>query len=135
MVIGEESFIRRFTIYCLNIRPPYYLQFQRVKDFCVIIFIIGKLGDWDHHNKEITNGSSDRVNKMGANLQFMGERCGMRSLPIRLFRCDITTLFGLTKTSYWVFFIAHLINLWVSVTSKTMGINEWFAPQISEHCP
>ena len=29
----------------------------------------------------------------------------------------------------------HVLKLFKGATSKTIGINLWFLPQISEHCP
>lgn len=34
-----------------------------------------------------------------------------------------------------MFFLIHLENDSISTNSTQIGIKEWFAPQISEHCP
>ena len=43
----------------------------------------------------------------------------------------------LTKSQidYAISDVTHLIKVGVSTTSRAIGINEWFAPQISEHWP
>jgi hypothetical protein len=40
-----------------------------------------------------------------------------------------------TLKFFYNIFIDHCLNKEKDVTSATMGIKEWLAPQISEHCP
>ena len=68
-------------------------------------------------------------------IQFIGDRCG-----IIIYRCNLnlTNLcYYLTKTIYYWLLIMLLdfMNESRLMASITIGINEWLAPQISEHCP
>jgi len=39
----------------------------------------------------------------------------------------------LNYVAYFKLVLVHLIKDFILIDSRTIGINEWFAPQISEH--
>lgn len=71
-----------------------------------------------------------------ASSHLMGVKCGMRETPNwATVAWQTTVIYLLTSFSNYTVEFAHLMNDFVSTTSIAIGINVWFAPQISEHCP
>lgn len=77
-------------------------------------------------------------NIIGDIIQFKGLRWGMEIHFVKLFKLDKFMLYELTRISnigYSENCLIHLVNDEKSTVSMAIGIKEWFAPQISEHCP
>lgn len=67
-------------------------------------------------------------------IHLIGVRWGIWKTPYLATVTWQATIILLTSFSYYAVFV-QLINDLVSTTSTAIGINEWFAPQISEHWP
>lgn len=87
---------------------------------------------WDHQNDaEIDKRISHE--KEIIKIQFIGDKWGIEESPIWFLKLDKLILFY-KLDSYDIDLIQEM-NDFILTDSIEIGINEWFAPQISEHWP